>query len=41
MAAIMYNPTMQDNIDITNEVFPNGYNIIANRVAKIIKLYGW
>lgn len=53
MSDIMYTPTSQDNIDIANGVFPTGmhadnihlngygYNIIANRVAKIIKLYGW
>lgn len=46
-------PTTQDNINIANGVFQTGmhfdnthlngfgYNIIANRVAKIIKLYGW
>jgi lysophospholipase L1-like esterase len=53
MASIMYTPTTQDNIDIANGVFPTGmhsdnthlngfgYNIIANRVAKMIKLYNW
>jgi lysophospholipase L1-like esterase len=53
MAAIKYTPTTQDNIDIANGVFPTGmsydgihlngygYNIIANRVAKLIKQYGW
>jgi lysophospholipase L1-like esterase len=53
MSAIMYTPTTQDNIDIANGVFPTGmhndnvhlngygYNIIANRVAKLINQYGW
>jgi len=53
MSAIMYTPTTQDNIDIANGVFPTGmhndnvhlngygYNIIANRVATLIKQYGW
>jgi lysophospholipase L1-like esterase len=53
MNAIMYTPTTQDNIDIANGVFPTGmrndnihlngygYNIIANRVAKLINQYGW
>lgn len=53
MAEIMYTPTTQDNFDIANGVFPTGmhydnthlngygYNIIANRVANMIKLYGW
>lgn len=53
MAAIKYTPTSQDNIDIANGVFPTGmsfdgihlngygYNIIANRVATLIKQYGW
>jgi hypothetical protein len=53
MSAIMYTPTTQDNTDITNGVFPTGmhydsthlngygYNIIANRVATLIKQYGW
>lgn len=53
MAYIKYIPTSQDNIDIANGVFPTGmhsdnthlngfgYNIIANRVAKMIQLYGW
>lgn len=53
MLDIMYTPTSQDNIDIANGVFPTGmhadnihlngfgYNIIANRVAKMIQLYGW
>ena len=53
MADLVYTPTTQDNTDIANGIFPTGmradaihlngfaYNIIANRVAKIIKLYGW
>lgn len=53
MEEIMYTPTTTDNTDILNGVFPTGmhsdnthlngygYNIIANRVAKIIKLYNW
>jgi len=53
MSAIMYTPSAQDNIDIANGVFPTGmhndnvhlngygYNIIANRVALMIKQYGW
>lgn len=53
MSAIMYTPTTQDNTDITNGVFPSGmhydnthlngygYNIVANRVAILIKQYGW
>ena len=52
MADLVYTPTTQDNTDIANGIFHtamradaihlNGfaYNIIANRVAKIIKLYG-
>ena len=46
-------PTTQDNVDIANGVFQTGmhsdnthlngygYNIIANRVAKMIKSYSW
>lgn len=53
MDFIKYVPTSQDNIDIANGIFPTGmhydnvhlngygYNIIANRVAKMIQLYGW
>jgi len=53
MDFIKYVPTSQDNVDIANGVFPTGmhydnvhlngfgYNIIANRVAKMIKLYNW
>jgi lysophospholipase L1-like esterase len=53
MSFIMYTPTAQDNIDIANGVFPTGmhfdnthlngygYNIIANRVALMIKQDGW
>jgi len=53
MSAIMYTPSTQDNTDIANGVFPTGmhfdnthlngfgYNIIANRVALLIKQYGW
>ena len=53
MDFIKYLPTSQDNIDIANGVFPTGmhsdnthlngygYNVIANRVVKMIQLYGW
>lgn len=53
MSDIMYTPSTQDNTDIANGVFPTGmhfdnthlngfgYNIIANRVALLIKQYGW
>lgn len=53
MNDIMYSPTSQDNIDISNGVFPTGmhsdnthlngigYRIVANRVFKMIKSYGW
>jgi lysophospholipase L1-like esterase len=53
MSAIMYTPSAQDNTDIANGVFPTGmhadnthlngygYNIVANRVALMLKQYGW
>lgn len=53
MNLIKYVPTAQDMIDINKGVFPNGmrsdsihlngfgYNIIANRVAKMVKQYNW
>lgn len=53
MSAIMYTPTSQDNTDIANGVFPTGmhadnthlngygYNIVANRVALMLKQYNW
>lgn len=53
MADLVYTPTSQDNTDIANGIFPTGmrsdaihlngfaYNIIANRVVKLIKQYSW
>lgn len=53
MNQIMYSPNSQDNIDISNGIFPTGmhldnthlngygYKIIANRVAVKIKEYNW
>jgi hypothetical protein len=53
MAQIVYTPTTQDNTDIANGVFPTGmradnvhlnsfgYYIVALRVAKVLKSYGW
>lgn len=53
MDYIKYTPTIQDNLEIQNGVFPSGmhsdnthlngfgYKIIANRVAKMINMYQW
>lgn len=53
MSEILYTPNAQDNIDISNGIFPSGmrydgihlnglgYRIIANRVSKLINQYNW